>query len=112
MLEIAVTGLWPESAWLFSALEVEEVVVVVASPPRDRLLVESLLQKAWPPAGSVSEPRPPSSSVVVVVEILLQSGRSLVCPSFSSSSLSSSLSQKSEVREGGASPQGTASLSL
>jgi hypothetical protein len=92
VLEMSVTGLCLESAWLFSVLEVVEVVL---ESPRDRLLVESLLQKAWPPASCASGSRPSS----VVVEILLESGRSFMWPSLSSSSLSSSLSQKSVVRE-------------
>lgn len=81
VLEMTVMGLCRESAWLFSVL----------GPPSRILLVESLLLKGCPLAGLASWSFPSS----VVVEILLESGPSLMCPSLLSSSLSSSLSQKS-----------------
>lgn len=85
VLEMTVMGLCRESAWLFSVL----------GPLSRVLLVESLLPKGWPLVGLASWSFPSS----VVVEILLESGPSLTWPSLLSSSLSSSLSQKS-VKQG------------
>lgn len=79
VLEMTVMGLCRESAWLFSVL----------GPLSRFLLVVSLLVKGCPFAGLASWSFPSS----VVVEILLESGPSLRCPSLLSSSLSSSLSQ-------------------
>ena len=81
VLEMTVMGLCRESAWLFSVL----------GPPSRFLPPVSLWLKGCPLAGLASWSFPSS----VVVEILLESGPSFVCPSLLSSSLSSSLSQKS-----------------
>ncbi|TNN81177.1 hypothetical protein EYF80_008511 [Liparis tanakae] len=81
VLEMTVMGLCRESAWLFSVL----------GPLSRVLLVESVMLKGCPFAGLASCSFPS----LVVVEILLESGPSLTCPSLLSSSLSSSLSQKS-----------------
>jgi len=81
VLEMTVTGLCRESAWLFSVL----------GPLSRVLLVESVMLKGCFFAGLASCSFPS----LVVVEILLESGPSLTCPSLLSSSLSSSLSQKS-----------------
>lgn len=79
VLEMTVMGLCRESAWLFSVL----------APPSRVLLPLSLFGNEWPFPGLASRSFPSS----VVVEILLESGPSLRCPSLHSSSLSSSLSQ-------------------
>lgn len=81
MLEMSVTGLCRESARLFSVL----LSLSRESPsPKELSLFKA-------PSRSFA-------SSVVVVEILLESGPSLGFASLSSSSLSSSLSQKSGAK--------------